>query len=200
MTSFAGATGVLGGTFDPVHLGHIAVALQCRERLELAEVRLIPSFLPPHREPPLAPPEDRLAMAALATREEPGLLADDVEVRRGGTSYMVDTLRQLRATGLRRLVLLLGYDAAVDLGSWDRAEDLPALAEVVVFNRSGSARDNVEGVLPVGTTVVEVEVESPEISATDVRERLAAGLDASAMLPPPVLAYIRQRGLYGAGR
>ena len=198
MTSFAGATGVLGGTFDPVHFGHIAVALQCREKLELAEVRLIPSFLPPHREPPLAPAEDRLAMTALAMQGAPGLVVDDVEVRRGGTSYTVDTLRALRAAGLGPLVLLLGYDAAADLGSWDRAAEIPALAEVVVFNRTGTVGGLLTGVLPRGTTVVEVE--SPEISATDVRDRLAAGLDASAMLAAPVLAYIHARGLYSADK
>ena len=198
MTSFEGATGVLGGTFDPVHFGHIAVALQCREKLELAEVRLIPSFQPPHREPPLAPPEDRLAMTALALEGEPGLVLDDVEVRRGGMSYTVDTLLQLRASGLGRLVLLLGYDAAADLASWNRAADIPTLAEVVVFNRAGSGRDGFRGALPAGTTVVEVE--SPEISATDVRERLAAGIDASPMLSASVLAYIKERGLYRGGR
>mgnify|MGYP003622955031 CR=1 FL=1 len=198
MSSFAGATGVLGGTFDPVHFGHIAVAMQCREKLELAEVRLIPSFLPPHRDPPLAPAEDRLAMTELAMQGAPGLVVDDVEVRRGGTSYMVDTLRALRAAGLGPLVLLLGYDAAADLGTWDRAEDIPALAQVVVFNRTGTMRGLLTSPLPGGATVVEVE--SPEISATDVRDRLAAGLDASAMLAAAVLAYIYERGLYGAGK
>ncbi|HEV1998618.1 MAG TPA: nicotinate (nicotinamide) nucleotide adenylyltransferase [Candidatus Dormibacteraeota bacterium] len=197
MSLFAGATGVLGGTFDPVHLGHIAVAAQCRERLDLAEVRLVPSFLPPHRQPPVAPAADRLAMTRLAAERDRGLVVDDIEVRRGGTSYSVDTLRELREPG-RRLVLLLGYDAAIELSSWHQAVEILALAEVVVFNRTGAGRDADRRGLPAGAAVIEVD--SPDISATEVREWLAAGLDMSGMLAAPVLAYIHARGLYGAGK
>ncbi|MGI8608188.1 MAG: nicotinate (nicotinamide) nucleotide adenylyltransferase [Candidatus Dormibacteria bacterium] len=196
MSAFAGATGVLGGTFDPVHLGHLAVARQCLAELQLAEVRLVPSFTPPHREAPVATAEDRLAMARLAVSGEQGLAVDDVELRRGGVSYTVDTLRELGESGCESLVLLLGYDAALELESWHRAADIPHLAAVVAFNRTDVARTR-RG-LPAGTAVLEVN--SPRISATEIRRRLASGLDMSGMLAGPVLAYICERGLYGAGK
>ena len=189
---------MLGGTFDPVHLGHIAVASQCRARLQLSEVRLVPSFRPPHRPPPLASAEDRLAMTRLAAADDRGLVVDDLEVRRGGTSYSVDTLRELRQAGRRRLVLLLGYDAALEFKSWHLGADIPGLAEIVVFNRTAGAPTTPNGALPPGAVVVAVD--SPDISATDVRERLAAGAETAGMLAPSVLAYIRDRGLYGAGK
>ncbi len=137
-------------------------------------------------------------MARLAVDGVPGLVVDDLEVRRGGTSYMVDTLRELRARGLDRPVLLLGYDAAAELGSWHQAAEIPVLAHVVVFNRAGAAPQREPGALPPGTTVVEVD--SPQISATAARQRLAAGEDVSGLIPASVLEYIRDRGLYGAGK
>jgi nicotinate-nucleotide adenylyltransferase len=193
VSNFAGATGILGGTFDPTHNGHVAVAVQCRALLGLAEVRLVPSAIPPHRPPPLAPAADRLAMAGLATMDQEGLVVDDLELRRGGTSYTVDTLEALRSPG-RRLVLLLGYDAALDLPTWRRSGDLSALAEIVVFNRTGAPPGARDGELP--PAAMRVEVDSPAISATEVRRRLAAREDLSQMLPAAVLEYIHDRGLY----
>jgi nicotinate-nucleotide adenylyltransferase len=196
VSSLAGATGILGGTFDPVHLGHIAVAVQCLEQLELAEVRLIPAFQPPHRPPPSAPAADRLAMTRLAVTDHPGLIVDDLEVRRGGVSYTMPTLEELRASGLDRLVLLLGHDAAVEVSTWHRSGELGQVAETVVFTRNGAATPSTGGSLPPGARVIDVE--SPRVSATLVRRRLAAGLDVSTMLPASVLEYIRARGLYTA--
>lgn len=195
MTSFEGATGILGGTFDPVHNGHLAVATQCRALLGLAQVRLVPAAEPPHRPPPTAPAADRLAMVRLAVGDREGLVVDDIEVSRGGPSYTVDTLCRLRDSGVGPLVLLLGHDAAVELADWHRAVELPGLAQLVVFNRSGPANGRP---LPVGAT--EVKLDSPAVSATELRRRLAAGEAVSGMLPASVLAYIVERGLYGARR
>ena len=195
MSSLAGATGILGGTFDPVHRGHVAVAAELLSRLALAEVRMVPAFRPPHREPPRAPALDRLAMTRLAVAGIAGLVTDDIEVRREGVSYTVDTLAQLRASGLDRLVLLVGMDAAVEMGSWHRAQEIAGLAEVVVFNRTGTPVSR-EQELPVAGQVVEVD--SPDVSATRVRESLEAGGDADGMLPASVLEYIRVHGLYSA--
>ena len=197
MSSLAGATGILGGTFDPVHRGHVAVAIECLDRLDLSEVRMIPASRPPHREPPRAAAQDRLAMAQLAVAGHAGLLTDDVEVRRGGVSYTVDTLEQLRASGLDRLVLLVGRDAAVEMGSWHRAAEIAGLAEVVVFNRTGVAVSP-DQPLPLAARVIEVD--SPDVSATRIRESLEAGGDADDMLPASVLEYIRQHGLYNPAK
>jgi nicotinate-nucleotide adenylyltransferase len=193
-----GATGILGGTFDPVHLGHVEVARQVREDLGLARVLLVPSSSPPHREAPSASPEDRLEMARLAIAGHPGLEVDDVEVRRGGTSYAVDTLHQLKQVDPgRELVLLLGRDAAVEFGSWHRAAEIGDLARVAVFNRAGSDGGPIDveaAGLPAATILLEVD--SPAISATEIRDLLALGGDVSGMVPASVLEYIRDHALY----
>ncbi len=193
---------MLGGTFDPVHAGHVAVARQARHLLGLDRVLLVPSSRPPHREPPVAGAEDRLAMTRLAVAGEAGLEADDVEVRRGGTSYTVDTLRELR----RRhpggeLVLLVGEDAALDLATWREGAAIAGLASLVVFNRSRSSTPPDDEAHPAGphdpsAAATRLTVESPDISATAVRAALARHEDLAEMLPPSVLEYIRERGLY----
>lgn len=196
----SGATGILGGTFDPVHRGHVAAARQVMDDLGLERVLLVPSFRPPHRDQPSASPEDRLEMVRRAVAGQPGLEVDDVEVRRGGTSYAVDTLRELRrAAPDRELVLLLGHDAASEFGSWHEAGAIGGLARVVVFNRAGAGpAHGLDGAgLPAGT--LGVVVDSPDISATGVRAALARGEDLSHLLPASVLEYIRERGLYSAG-
>lgn len=196
----SGATGILGGTFDPVHRGHVDAARQVMTELGLERVLLIPSFRPPHRDQPWAGPEDRLEMVRRAVAGQPGLEVDDVEVRRKGTSFTVDTLRELRrADPGRELVLLLGHDAAREFGSWHDAGTIGDLARLAVFNRAGAgATSGLEGAgLPPGT--LHVVVDSPDISATGVRAALARGEDLSHMLPASVLEYIHQRGLYSDG-
>jgi nicotinate-nucleotide adenylyltransferase len=198
VTALSGATGILGGTFDPIHLGHLAVARQVLADLELERVLLIPSYQPPHRDPPAASPADRLEMARLAAAGLAGLDVDDVEVRRQGLSYAVDTLRQLKqADPGRELVLLLGRDAALEFGTWHQASAIGDLARVAVFNRAGTGAGTGalrQAGLPAGT--LSLVVDSPDVSATEVRSRLAAGGDLSGMLPASVLEYIREHGLY----
>jgi nicotinate-nucleotide adenylyltransferase len=186
--------GVFGGTFDPIHMGHLAVARQAREQLDLDSVLLVPSFLPPHREAAAAAPEDRLAMVRLAVRDRAGLEAEDAEVRRGGVSYTVDTLRELgRMRPGSDLVLLLGDDAAREVGDWHDPDALPGLARLAVFNRTGSV-PAAPALLPAGA--LRLEVDSPDISATAVRARLARGEDLDGIVPASVLEYIHERGLY----
>jgi nicotinate-nucleotide adenylyltransferase len=187
------ATGILGGTFDPVHRGHVAVARQAREQLGLERVLLIPSFQPPHRDVPLAGAADRLAMTRLAVEGEAGLEVDDREVRRGGTSFTVETLRELRDQDLGELVLLLGDDAAAEFGTWREHAAIIDMARLAVFNRAGSVPAAVPGLPP---NTIRLELASPDISATSVRLGLAAGDDLAAMVAPSVLRYIRERGLY----
>ncbi|MHB8507920.1 MAG: nicotinate (nicotinamide) nucleotide adenylyltransferase [Candidatus Dormibacteria bacterium] len=185
--------GVFGGTFDPVHLGHLSVARQCAEQLGLGSVLLVPSNLPPHRAAPGAPAADRLALVEIAVAGDPVLQACDLEVARGGTSFMVDTLTELcaRYPGAE-LWLLLGADAARDLPQWKEPEAVTAMARLALFNRGGSVWDGPSG-------HVRVVVESPPISATEVRRLLAEGKSADALLPGAVSAEIRRRGLYGPG-
>jgi len=186
-----------------VHRGHLAVAEACRDALGLATVLLVPSNQPPHREPPVAPAADRLAMVKLGVAGHPRLEASDVEIRRGGVSYTVDTLRQLAAaTPASALFLLLGWDAARELGTWREPEAVGDLASVVVFNRAGYGRPPEAGNraqlagtgLPAGTRVLEVA--SPDVSATAVRRALATAGDPAAEVPAEVLAYIRAHHLY----
>jgi nicotinate-nucleotide adenylyltransferase len=196
----AGALGVLGGTFDPVHLGHVAVARQVRDDLGLDRVLLVPSFRPPHRDQPSAGPEDRLEMVRRAVVGQPGLAADAVEVLRRGTSYAVDTLRELRRVAPERaLVLLLGYDAARDFWSWQEAGAIGELARVAVFNRAGAGPTDGLDDSGLPPRTIHVVVDSPDISATGVRAALSRGEDLSHMLPASVLEYIRERGLYSGG-
>ena len=194
--------GVLGGTFDPVHTGHLAVARQCRELLGLDRVLLVPSFQPPHRNPPEAGPQDRLAMTRLAVAGIEGLAVDDLEVLREGVSYAVDTLTDLRRRDPGgEVVLLLGQDAALEFATWHQPAEIGRLARLAVFNRAGSAALSPGGLeaagLPADATLLEVD--SPLVSATEIRRRLAAGEDLEGMLAASVLAYIRERGLYGHG-
>ena len=206
--------GVLGGTFDPVHFGHLRAAVELREALGLDEVRLLPCGSPPHREPPVASGADRLAMLEAAVAGEPGLAVDTRELERAGPSYMVDTLASLRTElgPARPLCLLLGTDAFAGLDRWHDWRRIPELAHLVVAQRPGAE-------LPAAGPVAEllrerrvsevqalrcagagkvyiVHVTRLEISASDIRRRLAAGRSVRYLLPDAVLERIRARGLY----
>lgn len=180
--------GVLGGSFDPIHHGHLIVAQVLRERLALDEVRLIPAGAQPfkagHHQ---ASPEDRAAMVALAVSGEPGLVADRAEVERPGPSYTAVTLRDLagRFPGAE-LVLLVGSDAAAELSAWHDAAAIPALARVVPFARAGVA-DAVAGTVPVPAVT---------ISSTEVRQRVRAGRSIRYWVPDGVADYIAAHRLY----
>lgn len=178
--------GVLGGSFDPIHHGHLIVAQALRERLALDEVRLIPAGEQPfkggrHH----APAADRAAMVDLAVAGEPGLVTDRCEVDRPGPSYTVVTLRALgaRFPGAE-LVLLVGSDAAAELPSWHDAAQIPLLARVVAFHRAGAG----------GTG--EVAVPGIDLSSTDVRARVRAGQSIRYRVPEAVADYIARHRLY----
>ncbi len=213
------ALGILGGTFDPVHLGHLELARELRAALALSAVRLVPAGLPPHREPPVASAADRFAMVELAIAGAPGLEADRREIDRPGPSYTVPTLESLRAEDASRpLALIVGADAFLGLPSWHRWRALFELAHVVVVARPGVALDVARvpalavewerrrasgpGALtasPAGAIVVQ-PVTAHDVSATAIRRELARGAPGIAavrgLLPPPVLAYIERNQLY----
>lgn len=210
---------VLGGTFDPVHYGHLRLARDVRAALAIPEIRLVPAGDPPHRAGPQASAADRVAMLELAVREFPGLVVDTREIDRGGRSYTVDTLVDLRAEMPRRpLSLLLGADAFRGLPAWHRWQDLFLLAHLIVVPRPGiSLGSGLPDALahewrsrritdprglrarPCGSIYVQ-RVAAQPISSTTVREALArrdsnpSGLDR--LLPGAVLAYIESNRLY----
>jgi len=184
--------GLLGGSFDPVHHGHLVAARVLMERLELEELRLIPAAQQPFKVGRHgASAEDRAAMLDLALAGESGLRLERVEVERAGPSYTVDTLRQLRHREPgRRFVLLIGADAARDLPQWREAEALPGLAEIVAFGRAGRPA---EAHPLVGRRV---DVPAMDISATEIRQRVAEGKSIRYWVPDAVAEYIARRGLY----
>ena len=210
------ALGVLGGTFDPVHFGHLRAALEVLEKLELGELRLIPAGNPPHRPTPVGSAADRLAMLRLAVASCPGLCVDDCETRRAGPSYMVDTLEQLRGeAGERPILLLVGQDAANALDTWHRWPDIFGLAHLVVMRRPDAhfsctgelarqfERRRVATTGPVmqapGGLVLPLEITQLDISSTLIRHLLETGRSPRFLTPDPVVAFIEERGLYGAG-
>lgn len=188
--------GVFGGSFDPIHFGHLLVARAAAEALELSRVHFVVASRQPLKQGDhAASPGERLAMVRLAVAADPRFVADDREVRRGGVSYTVDTLRELRHEFPHdSLCLLVGADAAQELPAWREAAVLPALAEIVVLTRAGARPSKrLEG----GRVVV---VPAVQISATDIRERVGAGRSVAGLVPPAVERYIRDRALYSGGR
>jgi nicotinate-nucleotide adenylyltransferase len=210
------AIGLFGGTFDPVHFGHLRAALEVQEILNLDDFRLLPAGTPPHRSPPVASAAQRLAMLRLAVAGHPGMSVDDRETRRKGESYMVDTLREIRLeSDDAPLVLLIGQDAANTLDTWHEWKSLFNLAHLVIMRRpeslvswSGELLESMQnrlvdrpdrlGEQPAGL-VLPLEVTQLAISSTGIRSRLYAGQSVSFLLPDRVLDYIVQNRLYFAG-
>lgn len=190
--------GLLGGTFDPPHVGHLVTAVEVLEKLELDVVLLVVANDPWQKSAvaPVTPAEDRLAMVRAAVEGVEGLECSDMEVRRGGPTFTADTLEELHAAepGVR-IHLILGADAAAGLPTWQRHETVAELAEVVVVGRGGSDRSP-----PAGFRVRQVEVPRLDVSSTDLRERLRAGRSVRWLVPDEVLTVVRERRLYGVRR
>jgi nicotinate-nucleotide adenylyltransferase len=187
--------GVFGGSFDPVHLGHLIVAAEAHRALGLDRVLLIPAGQHPFKaaERP-APAADRWAMLRAAVADDARFVVDDRELRRPGPSYTVDTLRALRAERpADALSLLIGADAAHDLAAWRDAAAIPALAEVVVLTRPGVAPPDHAMVGRV------LEVPAIDISASVVRDRCRRRESIRYFVPDAVARYIAERRLYGDG-
>ncbi|MHB1501043.1 MAG: nicotinate (nicotinamide) nucleotide adenylyltransferase [Candidatus Dormibacteria bacterium] len=198
---------VFGGTFDPPHLGHMAVISGLRQKLGVP-VLVVPNGRPPHREAPRASAQARLRLLRLAVAElgDPLVSVSDVEVRRGGPSYTADTLEQLQAEApAASLLIALGSDAAATLPEWERVDVVLRLARLVVFDRSGveqRAAAVISDLRLAGYPLLDalaVEVMAPELEASEIRERLVAGSDCSEQLARAVWSEIRREGLYGDG-
>ncbi|HUW36452.1 MAG TPA: nicotinate-nucleotide adenylyltransferase [Rhodocyclaceae bacterium] len=209
--------GILGGTFDPVHYGHLRLAEEARGALGLERILWLPAGQPPHREAPAVPASHRLELVRLAIADNPAFALDDAEARSPAPSYTLTSLTRLREfNGAEKpLVLLLGADAFAGLCGWHRWRELFALAHLGVATRPGYALD--PGLLPpaladelrtrlrtdVGSlarvpagSIVPFAIAALDISATRIREMLVAGGSARYLLPDPVLDYIAEHRLY----
>ncbi|WP_110687522.1 nicotinate-nucleotide adenylyltransferase [Salinicola aestuarinus] len=208
---------MLGGTFDPVHLGHLRSAVELREALALDTVHMIPVHVPPHRQAPGVSSMHRLKMLAEGIGDTPGLVADDREIRRSGHSYSVDTLASLRERygEEARLVMAVGHDAFLGLPSWHEKERLFSLAHVVVLDRPDheaalppELADLIAGrevtdrdalmAAPAGRLLRLKLPSRMAISATELRSRVGEGKSIRYLVPPAVERYIAEQALYGS--
>jgi nicotinate-nucleotide adenylyltransferase len=193
--------GVLGGTFDPIHVGHLVAAVNARHDLGLDRVILMVANGPWQKTGVRAvtPAEDRLAMVEAAVGGVEGLEAGRLEIDRGGESYTADTLVELAALNPgASLFLIVGWDVASELTTWDRWDEVQGLATLVVVNRPGAGRP--AGLDGDGWRVEEVTVPNLEISSTDLRQRAATGRPLDYLVPEGAVHCLRARGLYAAGR
>lgn len=194
--------GVLGGTFDPPHLGHLALAEHAREQFALDCVLFVPAG-DPYRKAGrgVTPAVHRLAMVRLAAAGNAAFAVDDREVRRAGPSYTVDTLRELHAESDAELVLILGSDALAGMPHWREPAAIAALATVVIALKGAPSGDLPQIAAAAGLPGVPPVVEMPALAlgSTLVRERLAAGRTARYLVPDAVLAYAAEHALYKAG-
>ena len=201
--------GVLGGTFDPIHNGHVAAALAAQAALALDTMTLIPSHIPPHREEAVgASGEERYAMAKLAAEGRPGWLASRIEIDRQGPSYTYDTLVELdQALGESKgtqIFFITGADAFAEIATWSRYPAVLDLANFVVVSRPGITLDSLRARVPSAfsrpstaqTRVIPVEAHTPDVSSTEIRRRVRAGESLSGLVPNAVADYIRTHHLY----
>jgi nicotinate-nucleotide adenylyltransferase len=209
--------GILGGTLDPIHCGHVAAAVAARDAFNLSEVLVLPSRVPPHRSiQPLASPFHRFAMASLAVSGVPKLFASDDELRLDGPSYTADTLDRQHARGLEasQIFFITGADAFADIATWKRYPEVLQLAHFLVVSRPGHPIEALAARLPgladrmrpaSQVTVADfapliflLEASTPPVSSTLVRDRLRFGETITGLVPPLVETHILQHRLYSA--
>ncbi len=210
-----GPIGIFGGTFDPIHFGHLRTAFEMLQALRFDEVRFMPCGSPPHRGAPVADAELRLRMVQVATAGQHGFMVDDRELRRPGPSYSVDTLTALRGEfPLRSLALIIGMDAFLGLPQWYQWREILQLAHVVVAHRPGWRAPDMG---PLGELLADRgthrigdmrqaksghiyihDVTQLEISSSEIRELVAAGRDPRFLMPDAVRDVIEQSGCYAA--
>jgi len=199
MTERPRTIGIFGGTFDPIHVGHLVAAVNVHFALSLDRLLLVVANQPWQKEGlrSITPAEDRFAMVEAAVAAVPGLEACRIEIDRGGPSYTADTVEEIAATEPgASLFTVVGADAADALHSWERVDVISALSSLVVVNRPGSTlRATLDG-----WRVVQIEVPALEVSSTDLRNRARDGRPLDYLVPESVVRVIRRRGLYAGGR
>ena len=193
--------GILGGTFDPIHLGHLEAASAARRALSLDRVLLLPARTPPHRSTePRASTFHRFAMAALAAAER-DMMVSDLELRRDGPSYTALTLEALHRDGFTpsQLYFITGSDAFAEVTTWYDYPRILTLANFVVVSRPGSSREAALVSSPTSSPsleVLSVEATTPDVSSTEIRRRVAAGESIDGLVPSTVAGHIRRHRLY----
>jgi nicotinate-nucleotide adenylyltransferase len=205
--------GIFGGTFDPVHIAHLRTAEEFAEILKLDRVLMMVSAIPPHRESPLASALDRLKMLELAVYDNPVLAASDLEVKRDGPSFTLETVRKVRSeSGGSIPYLALGVDAFFEIATWHKPADVMAEAHIVVLTRPGFEVDlvspvsrelydryqNREGLLvhESGATLRVIQVTSMDLSSSTIRSLITKGRSIRYLVPQPVFKYIQQNDIY----
>jgi nicotinate-nucleotide adenylyltransferase len=216
--------GIYGGTFNPLHLGHLRAAREVAAALDLERVILIPSAQPPHKavseHDPIAPAEARLRWIELAIAGEPLFEVDDLELKRSGASYSIHTLRLLREQlAPKRLVFIIGQDAFVEMGTWFEPEAILALIDIAVMSRPPVFAGHLAEWLPEfarelfdltldgasgvhrrsGTRIELVEIDALDISASQIRNDIRSGKSVADLLPDPVYRAITEKGCYTRG-
>jgi nicotinate-nucleotide adenylyltransferase len=203
---------LFGGTFDPVHYGHLKPLNELQQYLAADAVYVLPASVPPHRPAPLASSEQRQNMLQLALREYPGFILDSRELERSGPSWTVLTLQSFRQQYPdASLCLVMGSDAFNGLSSWYHWQQIPQLANIIVIERAGMktakrpdwatehlVRDVDSLRESKSSSILYVSLKGYDISATEIRQRMAQKLDVTGMLPDKVIDYIRQNGIYQA--
>jgi len=205
--------GIFGGTFDPVHIAHLRAAEEFGEILGLDRVLMMVSAVPPHREAPTASASDRLKMLELAVLDNPLLEASDLEVRRMGPSFTLETIRKIRSDfGTVMPWLALGVDAFLEIATWHKPEDVLAEAHIVVLTRPGFEMDLFTHVSPrfsgqykaendilvhtTGATLRRVQVTTMDVSSSSIRSLITQGKSIRYLVPQAVFKYIQQKGIY----
>lgn len=212
-----GPMGIFGGTFDPIHFGHLRTAFEMLQALSFAEVRFMPAGSPPHRGAPVADAELRLRMVQVATEAQQGFVVDDRELQRDGPSYSVDTLTALRSEfPLTPLALMIGMDAFLGLPKWYHWREILQLSHIVVAHRPGWRAPDIG---PLGELLADRgthrigdlhqakaghifihDVTQLEISSTEIREMVSVGRDPRFLMPDAVRVVIQESGCYAQPR
>lgn len=189
--------GIMGGTFDPLHIGHLLAAESARDSFQLDEIWFIPSHIPPHKDRVGASGEQRVSMVAAAIAEHTSFRIIDLEVRRGGVSYTVDTIRELQQTYIEmEFYFIIGADMVNYLPNWDRIEELSQMITFIGVGRPGSPLDI--DALPsyLQGKVLLADMPLVDISSTEIRERVMLGHSIRYMVPDRVHEYILRSGIY----
>ena len=186
--------GILGGTFNPVHNGHISIAEQVKEKLSLDKIIFVPSFIPPHKQNEnIASADDRINMVKLALANSENLEVSAIEVDREGVSYTIDTLKQIKAfyNEEDEIFFIIGSDNVKEFETWRKPEEIVKVANIVVVQRPGSEDLNIEF-----NGFIFVDTDPCSISAKNLRNKMKKGLSIAGELPDKVLQYITKKSLY----